>query len=488
MITSAVLGAAALPGGSWPAAALADPAVSAVAAQGARPPATGTPESGGNPSARAGETPDVQAVATASDARLAVHPMSMDEPIQGGLTAHQEQTLSARLSRTHQTPAAAPQSDYWTPAMGRSAVARAQSWLGMPYSWAGGSPSGPTQGRCEPGTGGDLDCRVIGFDCSGLTMYAWGAYVSLPHLAAAQQDAGGFHPTLERLRPGDLVFFSGYLSGGTGHVAIYTGHGIVIEAPQSGAVIRRSALADLIAADGYRGAVRPLTGPTPTLTGPRVGLPAAGGMLTLHGRHLASVAAVHLGGATVRRFARQSDSAIVFRAPAHADGRVALTVSTSWGARSRPVTLTYAQPRPASPSSPTPTPSRPAAGPPTARPTAPPTAPPTTAPPTIAPPTIAPPTIAPPTIAPPTIAPPTIAPPTIAPPTTAPPTTAPPTAPPTSAPPTTAPGYSSQRRPASTRANTGVQAMRHSLMPERVLMERLVEKSRPEVLVTQRSC
>jgi cell wall-associated NlpC family hydrolase len=413
VFTSAVLGAAALPGGSPRAAAVAVPAalavpavpavsavsaVSAVHAQGLRPPATGTAESGGNLSTDVDAPAEAPAAATASPValRTAVHTMSMDAPIQGGLTAHQEQALSARLLSTHQSPAAAPQSEYWTPAMGRSAVARARSWLGMPYSWAGGSASGPTSGRCDPGTGGDLDCHVVGFDCSGLTMYAWGAYVSLPHLAAAQQrDAGIFHPTLEQLLPGDLVFFSGYLPGGTGHVAIYTGHGMVIEAPQSGAVVRRSALADLMAADGYRGAVRPLTGQTPTLTVPRVAVPAAGGTLTLHGGHLANVDAVHLGGVTVRQFVQHSDSAIVFRAPAQDVATVAVTVSTSWGAQSRSMTLNYAQPRPASPSSPTEPQTPPAPGPSTPSPTAPPT--PTTSPPT---PTTTPPTTAPSTPSP----------------------------------------------------------------------------------------
>ncbi len=297
----------------------------------------------------------------------------MDAPIQGGLTALQEQALSARLARAQQSPATAPQSEYWTPAMGRSAVARAESWLGMPYSWAGGNASGPTLGQCEPGSGGDLDCHVVGFDCSGLTMYAWGAYMSLPHLAAAQQDAGAFHPTLKQLLPGDLVFFSGYLPGGTGHIAIYIGHGMVIEAPQSGAVIQRAALADLIAQDGvYRGAVRPLTGQTPVLATPRVAVPAAGGTLTLRGTHLAGVDAVHLGGATVRRFVQHSDSVIVLRAPAHDEGTVAVTVSTSWQAQSRPVTLTYARPRPAVPAPPTAAGSPSASGSPTASPAAPP--------------------------------------------------------------------------------------------------------------------
>jgi cell wall-associated NlpC family hydrolase len=387
VIMSIALGGAALSDGAPSAAAVAAPT------HGSHRVTTVPVDSRGNPSTRAdapaavpaaaiastasdtgpstAEAPDA---ATASDAPLsnAVHTMSMDAPIQGGLTAHQEQALSARLVSAHHTPAAAPQADYWTPAMGATAVARAESWLGMPYSWAGGSASGPTTGQCDPGTGGDLDCHVVGFDCSGLMMYAWGAYLSLPHLASAQQAAGYFHPTRSQLLPGDLVFFSAYLPNGTGHVAIYIGNGMVIEAPESGEVVRRAPLADLIAYDGvYRGAVRPLSGPTPTLTASRVAVPAAGGTITLHGTHLAHVDAVSLGGATVRQFVHHSDSTIVLRAPAHNAGSVAVTVSTSWGAQSRSVTLTYTQPRPTStpapgsstptpaPTTPTPAPSKP---------------------------------------------------------------------------------------------------------------------------------
>lgn len=290
-------------------------------------------------------TPDAPKTGTV---RQAVRAMSMDAPIQGGLTAHQEQAVSARVLHRHLDPEAVPRSAHWSATMGRSAVARARSWLGMPYSWAGGNASGPTPGRCEPGNGGDLDCHVVGFDCSGLMVYAWGPYASLPHLAEAQRDVGGFRPTLDQLRPGDLVFFAGYLPGGTGHVAIYAGDGTVIEAPQSGSVVRSSPLADLMAHDGsYRGAVRPLTTPAPRVADPRRAVPSAGGTVVLHGAHLAGVDMVLVGKVAVRRFGTHSDSTIVFHAPAHAPGPVAVTVSTPWRARSHPATLVYAKPPPA---------------------------------------------------------------------------------------------------------------------------------------------
>lgn len=325
-------------------------AARAVPALGSSPRLSGAATLGGNDPTYAGAPLAVPAgPAPGAPPRTVARTMSMDAPIQGGLTAHQEQTLSTRLLSSHRVASAAPQGEYWTPAMGRSAVTRAESWLGMPYSWAGGGATGPTAGRCDPGNGSDLDCHVVGFDCSGLTMYAWGTYLALPHLADTQQEAGAFHPALTQLLPGDLVFFSAYLPGGTGHVAIYTGSGMVIEAPQSGSVIRRSTLSDAMAEGGvYRGAVRPLTGQTPTLTAPRVAV-RAGGVVTLHGAHLAGVDAVHLGGVTVRQFVQRSDSAIVFHTAAHRSGTVTVTVSTSWKATSQPVNLTYAQPRPPPP-------------------------------------------------------------------------------------------------------------------------------------------
>ena len=351
LLAAAAICAAASSDGSAPASARA------VSAQPSPSPAPGLeqvqadePASANTPAATRSAAQAAQAAQPQVAARTgAAVAASMDTPIQGGLTVHQEQALSAQLVSAHQDAPAAPRSAYWKPAQGRTAVARAQSWIGMPYSWAGGNASGPTLGQCTPGTGGDLDCHVVGFDCSGLTMYAWGPYTTLAHLADAQRSAGAFHPAVDQLLPGDLVFFSGYLPGGTGHVAIYAGDGMVIEAPQSGSVTRLSTLATLMAEDGvYRGAVRPLTGQTPTLVTPRVAVASKGGTITLRGAHLAGVDTVYLGGIAVRRFVQQSDSAIVFRAPAHAWGSVAVAVSTSWFARSASVTLAYAQPGSAS--------------------------------------------------------------------------------------------------------------------------------------------
>lgn len=133
---------------------------------------------------------------------------------------------------------------------------RALAELGVPYAWAGGGSYGPGRGVCDASNGAPNDCYVIGFDCSGLALYAWGA--SWAHYAMLQySEAGSFHPSAGQLRPGDLIFwsFNGRQSG-IHHVAIYRGNGQIIEAPYSGGYVQVSSLYEY---GGFFGATRPLT-------------------------------------------------------------------------------------------------------------------------------------------------------------------------------------------------------------------------------------
>jgi len=77
---------------------------------------------------------------------------------------------------------------------------------------------------------------VFGFDCSGLTMYAYrAAGISLPHLTGAQIGAGR-RVGYADLQPGDLVFFPG-------HEGMYIGNGQMVHAPHTGTVVQVVALA-----------------------------------------------------------------------------------------------------------------------------------------------------------------------------------------------------------------------------------------------------
>jgi cell wall-associated NlpC family hydrolase len=72
------------------------------------------------------------------------------------------------------------------------------------------------------------------YDCSGLTMRAWGAAgVSLPHSSGAQMGSGA-RVSESDLEPGDLVFYYSPVS----HVGMYIGNGLMINAPTTGDVVR----------------------------------------------------------------------------------------------------------------------------------------------------------------------------------------------------------------------------------------------------------
>jgi peptidoglycan DL-endopeptidase RipA len=146
----------------------------------------------------------------------------------------------------------------WTPQRGVRVARRALRWLNVPYSFGAGGEDGPSYGVPI-----DYDSRndghVYGFDCSGLTMYALAPWLHLDHDAAAQYtEVGSYHPAIDTLQPGDLVFWSrdGTVEG-IGHVAIYLGDGRVVQAPQSGDVIRVTPIYEVEA--GTMGATRPLT-------------------------------------------------------------------------------------------------------------------------------------------------------------------------------------------------------------------------------------
>jgi len=112
---------------------------------------------------------------------------------------------------------------------GARALAFARAQLGEPYVRNAAGPSS--------------------WDCSGLTMKAWGSVgVSLPH-SAGQQYNRGRSVAKSDLQPGDLVFFY----SGISHVGIYAGNGRVIHAPHPGKSVEYIKMSYM----PYEGARRP---------------------------------------------------------------------------------------------------------------------------------------------------------------------------------------------------------------------------------------
>ncbi|BBU23058.1 invasion protein [Mycobacterium xenopi] len=99
-------------------------------------------------------------------------------------------------------------------------IRRASSQLGVPYSWGGGTLQGPSRGV-------DSGADTVGFDCSGLTRYAFaGVGVLIPRFSGDQYNAGRHVPPSQAKR-GDLIFYG---PGGSQHVTLYLGNGQMLEA------------------------------------------------------------------------------------------------------------------------------------------------------------------------------------------------------------------------------------------------------------------
>ncbi|WP_308191297.1 C40 family peptidase [Cellulomonas sp. ACRRI] len=92
-------------------------------------------------------------------------------------------------------------------ANGSVVVELASGLVGVPYVYGGTTPSG--------------------FDCSGFTSYVYAqAGITIPRTSTAQRDAGTVVPR-DQAQPGDLIW-------SPGHIAIYAGGNLQVDAPVPG--------------------------------------------------------------------------------------------------------------------------------------------------------------------------------------------------------------------------------------------------------------
>lgn len=107
-----------------------------------------------------------------------------------------------------------------TAAQGDAAVAWALQQVGKSYSYGAAGPEA--------------------FDCSGLTMRAWGAAGLSINRTSRDQYRQVRKITYDSMRPGDLIFYGSVGSdpGSITHVAMYVGNGTMVEAPRPGVAVR----------------------------------------------------------------------------------------------------------------------------------------------------------------------------------------------------------------------------------------------------------
>lgn len=114
--------------------------------------------------------------------------------------------------------------------LGDKVVEVALTQLGVPYSWGGGTLTGP-------GPGFGSGAGVVGFDCSSFTRYVYfqATGITLPRVASDQAAAVAHVPPAEA-QAGDLIFFHNPRDpvGFFHHVGVYDGLGHLVHAPTAG--------------------------------------------------------------------------------------------------------------------------------------------------------------------------------------------------------------------------------------------------------------
>lgn len=119
-------------------------------------------------------------------------------------------------------------------------IAAGEEHLGVDYSWGGGTVNGPSEGFGE-GAG------ISGFDCSSLVqnmVYNGTDGYELPRTSREQYQSTKGNTVAEpgdsedNLEPGDILFYSHSGAENIHHVAMYVGDGQMIEAPETGDVVK----------------------------------------------------------------------------------------------------------------------------------------------------------------------------------------------------------------------------------------------------------
>lgn len=145
------------------------------------------------------------------------------ERLYSNITTEAKTIVNVSIKQINQIKEKAPK---YTPSRGSSSlssnaiVAYASNFLGTPYAWGANGPSN--------------------FDCSGFVKYVYAHFgVSLGRSTTSQVNDGSY-VARENLQPGDLIFFGA--ASDPHHVGMYVGNNSYIHSPNTGDVVKISAL------------------------------------------------------------------------------------------------------------------------------------------------------------------------------------------------------------------------------------------------------
>ena len=164
----------------------------------------------------------------------ASHILTNAKAVLASLTPQQQQTVAANSIGAGARTATAYTGSTATQGGKVAAFAVAEAQTACPYVYGGAGPCGS------------------GFDCSGLAQAAWAsASISIPR-TTYEDWAQLPHISLSSLEPGDLILYDG-----GGHVSVYVGNGMIVDAPHTGADVEEIPMNEDWYAQNTDGAVRP---------------------------------------------------------------------------------------------------------------------------------------------------------------------------------------------------------------------------------------
>jgi cell wall-associated NlpC family hydrolase len=171
---------------------------------------------------------------TEQNQQHANHVLNNAKAVLASLTPQQQQTVAANSIGAGATTATAYTGSTGTGGGKAAAFAVAEAQAACPYVYGGTGPC------------------ADGFDCSGLAQAAW-ASAGVPIPRTTYDDWAQLpHISLSSLEAGDLILYDG-----EGHVAVYVGNGMIVDAPHTGADVEEISMNESWYAENTDGAVRP---------------------------------------------------------------------------------------------------------------------------------------------------------------------------------------------------------------------------------------